>query len=80
MDLGIYRRALEAYVKEALDNCDGSAAGISEYLWSKKVGGRLTRHRLEKLKALDEARKAFDEHHHWPVEIILSHLGVEVKK
>jgi hypothetical protein len=79
MDLGVYRRSLEAYVEEALEHSDGTAANISAYLWSKKVGGWLTRHRAEKQKALEEARKAFDEHRHWPVEIILSHLGIERK-
>jgi len=79
MDLGAYRRYLEAYVLEAVEQSNGTTAQISEILWSKKVGGWLTRQRLEKQKALDEARKAFDDHRHWPVEIILSHLGIQHK-
>ena len=77
MDLGLYRRYLQDFVTEALNNSDGTPAKVSEYLWSKQVGGFLTRHKVEKQKALNEARRAFDEYRHWPVEIILSHLGVE---
>lgn len=77
MDIGVYRRYLTEYVLEALDNSDGTTTRVSEYLWGKKVGGLLTRHRLEKQKALEEARRAFDQYRHWPVEIILSHLGIE---
>jgi hypothetical protein len=79
MDLGAYQRYLESYVKEAVERSDGTTARISEILWSMKVGGFLTRQRAEKQKAIDEARKAFDDHRHWPVEIILSHLGIQRK-
>jgi hypothetical protein len=41
------------------------------------VGGLLVLHKEEKQRALADARHAFDEHRHWPLEIILSHLGVE---
>ena len=76
MDLGLYQQYLKEYVLEALKNSDGTTARAAEYLWGKKVGG-LTPHRLEKRKALAEARRAFDEYRHWPVEIILSHLGIK---
>jgi hypothetical protein len=80
MDLGVYRRYLQEYVQAAIEKSNGTAAGISERLWENKVGGRFTRFRVEKQKALDEARRAFDEYRHWPVDIILSHLGVERTK
>ena len=76
MDLKVYLHYLEQYVREALENSDGTNAGISDYLWEKQVSGLMVRHRFEKRKALNEARKAFDEHRHWPVEIVLSHLGI----
>ncbi|UCH61245.1 MAG: hypothetical protein JSV61_07115 [Anaerolineales bacterium] len=76
MDLGVYRQYLEQYVREAVDNSDGTNVSISNYLWEKKITGLWVRHRQEKQKALKEARKAFDEHRHWPLEIVLSHLGV----
>jgi len=80
MDLKAYRHYLEQFVREALEKSDSTNAGISSYLWEKKVSGLLVRHRQEKQKALNEARKAFDEHRHWPVEIVLSHLGIPVNR
>jgi hypothetical protein len=77
MDLGVYKQTLEKYVLEAMQNSDGSAAGIANYLWNIKISGLLVRNRTEKQRALDDARQAFDEHRHWPVEIILSHLGIK---
>lgn len=79
LNIGIYRQCLQEIVQEAITHSDGSNAGISEYLWSVKVGGWFTRNKLEKQKALEEARKAFDEHRHWPLEIVISHLGLEPK-
>jgi len=80
MNIGIYQRYLKEFVLEALEQSDGTNAGISRYLWDKKVTGFWTRHRHEKQKALTEARNAFDEHRHWPVEIVLSHLGIKENK
>ena len=77
MDLSAYHRYLEQFVIEAVQNSDGTNKSVSDYLWSKSVKGFLTRHRNEKQKALDEARKAFDEHRHWPVKIVLSYLGIK---
>jgi hypothetical protein len=80
VDLGLYRHYLDVYVQEAIENSDGSNAGILSYLRDIQVRGLLVKHKEEKQKALDEARKAFEEHRHWPTQIVLSHLGVEVKK
>ena len=80
METGLYRRYLKEYVKEAVDNSDGTTVGISAYLWEKKVTGLLVRDKKEKTKALDEARRAFDEHRHWPVPIVISHLGLNLKE
>ena len=79
LNIGIYRQCLQDIVQEAITHSDGSNVGISEYLWSVKVGGWFTRNKTEKRKALEEARKAFDEHRHWPLEIVVSHLGLEPK-
>jgi len=80
MDLGLYRRYLEEYLKEALQNSNGTNAGIGEYLWSKKPAGRFSTHREEKNAALTEIRKAFDDHRHWPLSIVLTYLGIEKKE
>ncbi len=79
LDIGIYRQSLQDIVQEAIDHSDGSTRQISEYLWSIKISGWLIRHKFEKQKALDEARTAFDSHRHWPLDIVISHLGLEPK-
>lgn len=79
MDIGAYRRSLKELVAEALENSDGSNAGISSYLWEKRISGLIVPKRAEKKLALDDARKAFDEHRHWPLEIVISHLGIDPK-
>lgn len=77
MDIGVYRNFLKELVREALDNSDGSTSGISRYLWDKEIKGLFVRHRKEKQRALNDARKAFDEHRHWPIPIVISHLGLD---
>ena len=78
MDIGLYRKYLNEYVEEAIQNSNGSISSISEYLSTIEVRGILTRHKTERRRALHDANKAFDEHRHWPLDIILSHLGVSV--
>ncbi len=77
--MDLFRRYLEEYVKEAIENSNGTNAGVSEYLWAKREPGKLTSNRDIRIKALHEARRAFDEYRHWPQLIILSHLGFENK-
>jgi len=77
MDIGLYRKYLQKYLKEAIEKSDGTKSGIAEYLSMIKVGGRFTRDKQEKETALRDVRNAFDEHRHWPLEIIISHLGVD---
>ncbi len=76
MNIGAYRQALEKFVSEAVLNSDGTHAGISRYLWEIRLS-RLALNRYEKQRALDDARRAFDEHRNWPVSVVLSHLGVK---
>ena len=80
IDGNLYRKYFYEYIQEALQYSNGTKAGILNYLMDKPEPGRFSRHRLEKIKALREARQAFSEHRHWPLEIILSHLGIEVEK
>jgi len=77
MDIGAYRQYLKELLQEALKNSNGSSSQISEYLREKKISGLLVRHRSEKERALADAKKAFDDHSYWPVDIIISHLGVD---
>lgn len=77
MDIGAYRTAVQNYVKLALENTDGSNKQISEYLWSVSVPRFLARNKTEKRRALADVRKAFDDHAYWPLEVILTQLGVD---
>jgi hypothetical protein len=80
LDIALYRKYLEQYVREAVAESDGTISGISNHLWSITVSGLFVRHKEEKIRALTDARRAFDEHRHWPLSVILSHLGVELEK
>ncbi len=75
-----YHRFLEEYVRDAILNSNGTNAGIAEYLWAMKGPGRFSSYKEEKIKALIEARRVFDEYRHWPLFIILSHIGIEDKE
>ena len=77
LDIGAYRRYMQELIVEALQNTDGSINEITEYLRSKRVSGLLVRNKKEKQRALEDARLGFEKNSHWPVEIIISHLGVE---
>jgi hypothetical protein len=79
MDGNLYRQYLKEYVSDAIANSDGTNSGISQYLSNIVIGGFLTRHKDEKKRALLDARVAFDEHRHWPREIVISHLGLDLK-
>jgi hypothetical protein len=78
MDRERYQQFLKQYITEAIQQSDGSTRGIAEHLSTIQVKGVLVMHREEKRRALADARQAFDEHRHWPVEIVLKHLGVEL--
>jgi hypothetical protein len=77
MDYTLYRRYLNDYVHQAMQASDGTPRDIYEHLAAMQAGGIFTAHKEERRRALADARRAFDEHRHWPLEIILSQLGVE---
>jgi hypothetical protein len=76
MDYALYQRYLKDFVSQARQASDGSVGSIAEELGTIQVGRWLVAHKLERKRALADARRAFDEHRHWPLEIILSHLGL----
>ena len=76
----IYRQYLLQYLKEALSNSNGTTGGVATYLVEIPSPGRFARHRTEKLRALRDLRDAFEGHRHWPLDIALSHLGVDPKE
>jgi hypothetical protein len=75
----LYRQYLTEYIREAIKYSDGTNAGIAQYLSGLNPGGRFARNKEEKSRALKDAKAAFDEHRHWPLSIVLSHLGVELE-
>jgi hypothetical protein len=77
MDIQLYRKYLNQFVRQSILRSDGTVRSIREELDSIQVGGFLVRNKTEKRRALNDAKRAFEEHRHWPLEIILSHLGVE---
>ena len=77
IDLPKYQRYLQEYVDQALANSDGSPGGVRDYLEGIQVKGWLVKDKPEKQRALADAIQAFSEHRHWPLDIILSHLGLE---
>ena len=77
MNRELYQQYMQQYISQAIRDSDGSVREIYELLAERQVKGIFVRHKEEKSRALADARKAFDEHRHWPLEIILSHLGVE---
>ena len=77
MNVAIYEKYLQEYIYEAIENSDGTNAGIYEYLSTITIGKFMVRNKEEKRRALNDAMVAFNEHRHWPLQIVLSHLGVE---
>lgn len=78
MDFKIYRKYLIQFIQEAIQNSNGTNAGIAEVLQERTIGrAPWIRHKEEQQRALLDARKAFDEHRHWPLDLVLSHLGID---
>jgi hypothetical protein len=79
MDSEKYRQYLRQFIGEAKANSDGTNRGISAYLQEMKVKkGFWVKDKVEQSRALADARVAFEEHRHWPLEIILSQLGISL--
>jgi hypothetical protein len=77
LDIKLYNQYLQQYISEAIRNSNGSNRSISEHLETIQIGRWFVRHQNEKRLALADARAAFDRNRHWPLEIVLSHLGVK---
>lgn len=72
-----YKQFLREYIRDGIANSDGTNAGIIEWLMAQKEPGRFARHRAEKLRALMDARAAFNDHRQWPTAIVLSFIGIK---
>ena len=79
MNFQLYQRYLEQFVRDAIANSSGTNVSIYEYLSEIRIGKHFVMHKEEKQRALADAKRAFEEHRHWPLQIVLSHLGIETK-
>ncbi len=77
MNSALYLKYLNQYVNQAIRESDGSISGIAEYLGQISTV-IFARDKDIKQRFLRDAIQVFSEHRHWPLEIILSHLGVDV--
>jgi hypothetical protein len=77
MDQKLYRQFMREYLREALEKSDGTNSGMSNYLMQQIEPGRFSRHRDEKIRALNEVQRTFSEHRHWPVDMIFTYLGIK---
>lgn len=77
MNYKLYNQFMQAYLKEAIGNGHLKPAEIARYLDEIPLPGRFAHHKEERIRALREARQAFNDHRHWPLDIILSHLGID---
>ena len=77
MDYKLYNQYMHEYLKEALVNGHNKPAEIARYLDAIPMPGRFARKKEERIRALRAVRQAFNEHRHWPLDIILSHLGID---
>jgi hypothetical protein len=77
MDYKLYSQFMHEYLKAALADGSQKPAEIARYLDEIPLPGRFARNKEERIRALQAVRQAFNEHRHWPLDIILSHLGID---
>ncbi|MBM3130242.1 MAG: hypothetical protein FJ009_16655 [Chloroflexi bacterium] len=77
MDQKVYRQFLREFLRDASQKSDGSNAGMANFLMQQIQPGRFTRHRDEKIRALNDLQRAFSEHRHWPVDMVFTYLGIK---
>ena len=80
MDHKLISQYMHEYLKDALKTGHDRPAEIARYLEELPLPGRFARNKEERIRALREVRQAFTEHRHWPLDIILSHLGIDAEK
>ena len=80
MDHKLYNHYMHEYLKAAMASGHSKPVEIAKYLDEISFPGRFARNKEERIRALREVRQAFNEHRHWPLEIILSHLGIDPEK
>jgi len=82
MKAEVYRQYMLQFIRQAIHESDGSNSGIATALLERNIPTKGVRSWFlkdaeEQIRALNDARKAFDEHRHWPRSLVLSHLGLD---
>ncbi len=80
MDHTLYHKLKRQYLKEALLNSDKTPGSIHRALTEIAPPGRFSFNKEEKLRALKDLREAFEEHRHWPLDIVLSYIGITLEE
>jgi hypothetical protein len=80
MDHQLYRKYRLQYLKTAFQGSDRSPRAIYTALTEIPPPGRFSFHQVEKIRALRDLRDAFESHRHWPLEIVLSQLGIALNE
>lgn len=78
MDGKLYRKYLVEYIRAAVAGSDGSVHGVAVALDAMQIGGWWVLHKEERSRALADARQAFTEYRHWPLEMVINRLGIEL--
>lgn len=77
MDHDLFQEYLEEYALEALNHTQGDVALAADYLTEKKGPSFFAKHKQEKKKALNRARKVFQESRDRSAWIALKSLGLD---
>ena len=77
MDHDLFRKYLEIYTKEALEQSGDDVPGAADHLEKMKKAGILVKGRAEKNAALERARKVFSSSRERSLFIVLKSLGLD---
>jgi hypothetical protein len=80
MDHALYEKFRRQYLKQAIEATNRTPNEIYRALTEMPRPGRFSFNKEEKLRALHDLQQAFEDHRHWPLDIILSHLGIDLDK
>ncbi len=78
MDHAKYEKFRRQYLQQALDATNRTPSEIYRALTEIPRPGRFAFDKEEKLRGLHDLQQAFEDRRHWPLDIILSHLGIEL--
>lgn len=80
MNHSLYEKYRLQYLKEAIEASDKTTREIYRALTEIPPPGRFSFHKHEKLRAVNDLLGTFADRRHWPLDIILSHLGIDAEE